>query len=88
MCWYVGAGLLVCAVHVYFRLCSYGTVHIVPCCSGITVGASDQPMLNHGWANATWERKQEIIADHLYFELGTFYYLANDPQVRGIEAQE
>lgn len=31
-------------------------------------------MLNRGWANATWERKQQIIADHVYFELGTFYY--------------
>jgi hypothetical protein len=50
-------------------------------CCGITVGASDQPNLNKGWANATWERKQEIIADHKYFELGTFYYLSNDPKV-------
>jgi hypothetical protein len=50
-------------------------------CCGITVAASDQPTLNKGWANATWERKQEIIADHKYFELGTFYYLANDIHV-------
>jgi hypothetical protein len=50
-------------------------------CCGITVGASDQPMLNKGWANASWERKQQIIADHTYFELGAFYYLANDPRV-------
>jgi len=74
-------------------------------CCGITVGATDQPMLNSGcvacagcseavvfahlrsipriirWANATWEQKQEIIAEHTYFELGTFYYLANDEQV-------
>ena len=50
-------------------------------CCGITIAASDQPMLNKGWANASWERKQEIIADHTYFELGTFYYLANDPRV-------
>jgi len=50
-------------------------------CCGITVGASDQPTLNKGWANASWERKQEIIADHTYFELGTFYFLANDPSV-------
>ena len=50
-------------------------------CCGITVAASDQPMLNRGWANASWERKQQIIADHKYFELGTFYYLANDPRV-------
>ena len=50
-------------------------------CCGITVAASDQPMLNKGWANATWERKQQIIADHTYFELGAFYYLANDPRV-------
>ena len=45
------------------------------------MGASDQPRLNKGWANASWERKQEIIADHKYFELGTFHYLANDPRV-------
>ena len=50
-------------------------------CCGITVGASDQPTLNKGWANATWDRKQQIIADHTYFELGSFYYLANDPRV-------
>ena len=30
---------------------------------------------------ASWERKQEITAAHTYFELGTFYYLANDPRV-------
>lgn len=35
-------------------------------CCGISVVASDQPTLNKGWANATWERKQEIIADHTY----------------------
>ena len=50
-------------------------------CCGISVGASDQPMLNAGWASASWERKQEIIADHKYFELGTFFFLANDPAV-------
>ncbi len=50
-------------------------------CCGISVAASDQPMLNKGWANATWEQKQKIIADHTYFELGTFYYLSNDPNV-------
>jgi len=49
-------------------------------CCGITVAASDQPMLNKGWASASWDRKQQIIADHVYFELGTFYYLANDPR--------
>ena len=45
------------------------------------VVASDQPNLNKGWANATWERRKEIVADHTYFELGSFYYLANDPKV-------
>ena len=50
-------------------------------CCGISVCASDQPTLNKGWANASWERKQEIIADHTYFEIGSYYYLANDPQV-------
>ena len=50
-------------------------------CCGISVVASDQPNLNKGWANASWERKQEIIADHTYFELGSLYYLANDPKV-------
>lgn len=50
-------------------------------CCGITIGASDQPMLNKGWANASWERRQQIVADHTYFELGTFYYMANDPRV-------
>jgi hypothetical protein len=50
-------------------------------CCGISVCASDQPHLNAGWANATWERRQEIIADHIYFEMGSYYYLANDPKV-------
>lgn len=50
-------------------------------CCGISIGATDQPTLNKGWASAGWERKQEIIADHTYFELGTFYYLANDRKV-------
>ena len=40
-------------------------------CCGISVAASDQPTLNSGWANASWERKQEIVEDHKYFELGT-----------------
>mmetsp|Transcript_8662 Transcript_8662/g.21338 ORF Transcript_8662/g.21338 Transcript_8662/m.21338 type:complete len:380 (+) Transcript_8662:572-1711(+) len=47
-------------------------------CCGVTVGATDQPNLNRGWANASWDRKQEIIADHT---LGSFYYFANDPDV-------
>jgi FAD dependent oxidoreductase len=50
-------------------------------CCGISVGASDQPNLNKGWASARWERKQQIIADHKYFELGTFFFLANDASV-------
>jgi hypothetical protein len=41
----------------------------------------DQPNINKGWANASWERRQEIIAEHTYFEMGTFFYLANDPKV-------
>ena len=50
-------------------------------CCGISIGATDQPMLNRGWASASWERRQAIIADHTYFELGSFFYLANDPSV-------
>lgn len=50
-------------------------------CCGVSIAASDQPNLNKGWASASWERKQKIIADHTYFELGMLYYLANDPKV-------
>lgn len=50
-------------------------------CCGITIAASDQPTINKGWANASWERRLQIVADHTYFELGTFYYIANDPKV-------
>ena len=50
-------------------------------CCGISVASTDQPTINTGWANATWERKQEIIADHTYFEMGTFYFFSNDPSV-------
>ena len=42
-------------------------------CCGITIAASDQPTLNKGWANASWERRQEIVAEHTYFELGEFF---------------
>lgn len=50
-------------------------------CCGISVSSSDQPNLNKGWANASWERKQEIIADHTYFEMGSYYFLSHDPRV-------
>lgn len=50
-------------------------------CCGISVAASDQPNINKGWASASFERRKEIHAEHTYFELGTFYYLANDPKV-------
>lgn len=50
-------------------------------CCGITVGASDQPGLNRGWASATWEQREAMTAAHTYFELGTFFFLANDPSV-------
>ena len=50
-------------------------------CCGISVAATDQPMLNKGWASASWEKKQEIVAAHTYFELGSFYYLAHDAKV-------
>mgnify|MGYP000966999101 CR=1 FL=1 len=65
-------------------LASYGVPeeHRKYClCCGISVFSTDQPTLNKGWANASWERKQEIIADHTYFELGSFYYLSHDPKV-------
>lgn len=50
-------------------------------CCGVSIAASDQPNLNKGWATATWERKQEIIADHTYFELGMLYFLSHDAKV-------
>jgi hypothetical protein len=50
-------------------------------CCGISVVASDQPNLNKGWAKASWEERKKLTADHTYFEMGTFYYLANDPKV-------
>lgn len=50
-------------------------------CCGISIAASDQPNLNRGWATASWERKQEIIADYTYFERGMFYFLSSDPKV-------
>ena len=50
-------------------------------CCGISVDASDQPGLNRGWTSATWQRRQEMVADHTYFELGAYFFLANDPRV-------
>ena len=50
-------------------------------CCGVSVAASDQPNLNKGWATASWDRKQQIIADHTYFELGMFYFLSSDSSV-------
>ena len=32
-------------------------------------------------ANATWQRKQQITAEHTYFELGSLYYLSHDARV-------
>jgi hypothetical protein len=58
-----------------------GTKDKYTLCCGVTIAASDQPRLNKGWANATWERKQQITADHTYFELGMFYFLATDTKV-------
>jgi hypothetical protein len=55
-------------------------------CCGISIAASDQPTLNSGWANATWEQKQEIVEAHKYFELGTLYYFSHD--VTGPHAEE
>jgi hypothetical protein len=57
-----------------------GKVKYCKCC-GISVCSADQPNLNKGWASATWEERQKIIADHTYFEMGSYYYLANDPRV-------
>jgi hypothetical protein len=42
---------------------------------------SDQPNLNKGWTTASWTRKQEIVSAHTYFEMGAYYFLANDPRV-------
>ena len=53
-------------------------------CCGISIAASDQPNLNKGWANASWDEKQDIIAAHTYFERGMFYFLANDPEVPNV----
>lgn len=57
-----------------------GKKKYVKCC-GISVCAADQPHLNAGWANASWEERQEIVDKHTYFEMGSYYYLANDPAV-------
>ena len=54
-----------------------GKTKYITCC-GIHVCAGDQPNLNQGWARASWEGRQKIIADHVYFEMGAYYYLAND----------
>jgi hypothetical protein len=50
-------------------------------CCGITVYSTDNPVLNRGWASANWETRQEIIENHTYFELGSFYYLSHDEHV-------
>ena len=50
-------------------------------CCGISIGSTDQPGLNKGWASASWDRRQQIIDEHTYFELGAFYFLSNDPKV-------
>lgn len=50
-------------------------------CCGITVYSTDNPVLNKGWCNATWEERQKMIDQHTYFELGSFYYLSHDERV-------
>ena len=66
-----------------------GRTKYISCC-GINVCAGDQPHLNKGWANATWERRQEIIAAHTYFEMGAYYFLAHDvtgPRAAAVKKQ-
>lgn len=58
-----------------------GTKDKYTLCCGVSIAASDQPNLNKGWATASWEQKQQIIADHTYFELGMFYFLSHDEKV-------
>ena len=50
-------------------------------CCGITIYSTDNPVLNKGWSNASFSRRNEIIQDHIYFELGSFYYLSTDYMV-------
>ena len=66
-----------------------GRTKYISCC-GINVCAGDQPHLNKWWANATWERRQEIIAAHTYFEMGAYYFLAHDvtgPRAAAVKKQ-
>lgn len=50
-------------------------------CCGVGPVNCDQPDLNRGWANATYEQKQAIAAAHKRYLLGSLYYMANSPNV-------
>lgn len=52
-------------------------------CCGAGAVMSDPPGLNRGWANASYEGRQAMIAAHTYYLQGMLYYLANDPAVPG-----
>lgn len=50
-------------------------------CCGTGPVDSDQPMINAGWANATWEERQRIIDAHTYYLMGSFFYLQHGSRV-------
>ena len=57
-------------------------------CCGITIYSTDNPVLNKNYCGASWEQRREIEDKHTYFELGSFYYLANDERVPPAVRQE
>ena len=50
-------------------------------CCGVSPVNCDQPDLNRGYANASYEQRIAIQQDHKRYLLGSLYYMANDPRV-------
>jgi hypothetical protein len=53
---------------------------ILMCCGRAPVNM-DQPDLNRGWATATHDQRRAMEAAHLYYLLGSLYFMASDPSV-------
>lgn len=43
--------------------------------------STDMIGMNHGYADAGYERREEIIRDHIDYTKGLLYFFANDPRV-------
>jgi hypothetical protein len=56
------------------------TTKLLLCCGRAPVNM-DEPDLNRGWANATFEERLAIETAHRDYLLGSLYFMSNDPSI-------